>query len=123
MKKNVLLSSVATLHQDVPRKLLRPPTENRSRNDYDPCGGFGLHENNQENGDSSKKQGHVLAVPSVILLCCGLMLPCFHAERKEVSRHDTATVQHNSGEFIFSCFLQSLRQFYSCCLLPQFFFK
>ncbi|EER91847.1 hypothetical protein BDA96_01G303700 [Sorghum bicolor] len=96
----------ATLHQDVPRKLLRRPTENSSRNDYDPCGRFGLNENENENdqdtGDSSEKQDHLLAVPGVILLCCGLMLPCFHAERKEVSRHDTTTAQRNTVESVSS---------------------
>nr|CAB3488978.1 unnamed protein product [Digitaria exilis] len=30
-------SSHATTHQNIPRKLLRGPTENSSRNDYDPC--------------------------------------------------------------------------------------
>ena len=107
-KSRYALSPVATLHQDVPRKLLRRPTENGSRNDYDPCGRIGLNENNQDTGDSSEKQDHLLAVPGVILLCCGLMFPCFHAERKEVSRHDTATAQRNAGEFIFCAIFQPI---------------
>lgn len=91
--------SHATLHQDVPRKLLRWSTENSSRN---ACERSGLNENNQDIGDSSEKQEHLLAVPGVILLCCGLMLPCFHAERKEVSRHDNATIQRNALESVSS---------------------
>ncbi|KAJ1289161.1 hypothetical protein BS78_02G143100 [Paspalum vaginatum] len=95
-------SSHATSHQNVPRKLLRQRTENSSRNDYDPCGSYDQHENNQDTGDSSEKKDHLLAVPGVILLCCGLMFPCFHAERKEASRHDTATIQHNAIESVSS---------------------
>ncbi|ONM00515.1 Calmodulin-binding receptor-like cytoplasmic kinase 3 [Zea mays] len=104
--------SHATLHQDVPRKLLRWSTENSSRN---ACERSGLNENNQDIGDSSEKQEHLLAVPGVILLCCGLMLPCFHAERKEVSRHDNATIQRNAREFIFQLilFLLSAPSFFS----------
>jgi hypothetical protein len=79
---------------------LRRPTENGSRNDSNPCGSLGLHENNQDNADSSENDDHHLAIPGVILLCCGLMLPCFHAERKEASRHDTATVQRNASELV-----------------------
>lgn len=94
------LSHVAASHQNVPRKLLRRPTENGSRNDSNPCGSLGLHENNQDNADSSENDDHHLAIPGVILLCCGLMLPCFHAERKEASRHDTATVQRNASELV-----------------------
>jgi hypothetical protein len=107
-----LSSPVATLHQDVPRKLLRWSTENSSRN---ACERSGLNENNQDIGDSSEKQEHLLAVPGVILLCCGLMLPCFHAERKEVSRHDNATIQRNAREFIFQLilFLLSAPSFFS----------
>ncbi|ONM00520.1 Calmodulin-binding receptor-like cytoplasmic kinase 3 [Zea mays] len=52
--------SHATLHQDVPRKLLRWSTENSSRN---ACERSGLNENNQDIGDSSEKQEHLLAVP------------------------------------------------------------
>ncbi|CAO2175648.1 unnamed protein product, partial [Urochloa humidicola] len=95
-------SSHATSHQNVPRKLLRRPAEDSSRNDSDPCGSFGLHENNQDTGDSSENDDRLLAVPGVILLCCGLMFPCFHAERKEASRHDTATIQRNAIESVSS---------------------
>ncbi|KAG2651895.1 calmodulin-binding receptor-like cytoplasmic kinase 3 [Panicum virgatum] len=95
-------SSHATSHQNVPRKLLRQSADNSSRNDYDPCGGLSLHENNQDTGDSSENDDHLLAVPGVILLCCGLMFPCFHAERKEASRHDTASIQRNTIESVSS---------------------
>jgi len=98
-------SSHATSHQNVPRKLLRQSADNSSRNDYDPCGGLSLHENNQDTGDSSENDGHLLAVPGVILLCCGLMFPCFHAERKEASRHDTASIQRNTSELVLSAHL------------------
>lgn len=92
----------ATSHQHVPRKLLRLPTENTSRNDHDPCGSYSEHENNQDTGDSSEKADHLLAVPGVLLLCCGLMFPCFHAERKEASRHDNTTIQRNTIESVSS---------------------
>lgn len=95
---SVLLSLVTTSAQNVTRKLLRQPTANSAKIDYDPCQSMSLHENNQHTNDSSEKEGHLLVVPGVILLCCGLMFPCFHAERKEASRHHTATIERNAGE-------------------------
>ena len=100
-----LLSPVATSHQNVPRKLLRQSTDNSSRKDYDPCGGLSLHENNQDTSDSSENDDHLLAFPGVILLCCGLMFPCFHAERKEASRNDAASIQRNTSELVLSALL------------------
>ncbi|XP_062198698.1 calmodulin-binding receptor-like cytoplasmic kinase 3 isoform X2 [Phragmites australis] len=56
----------------------------------------------QGSESSYEKEDHLLAVPGVILLCCGFMLPCFHAERKEASRHNTATIQRNAVESVSS---------------------
>ncbi|OEL29737.1 Calmodulin-binding receptor-like cytoplasmic kinase 3 [Dichanthelium oligosanthes] len=58
------------------------------------------HQN--DTSDSSENGDHLLTVPGVILLCCGLMFPCFHAERKEASRHDTETIQRNAIESVSS---------------------
>jgi hypothetical protein len=60
-----------------------------------------LHEKDQETSDSSENGDHLLAVPGVILLCCGLMFPCIHAEKKEASRHNTGTIQRNAGEYMY----------------------
>jgi hypothetical protein len=79
---------------------LKPQASHSDKIDYDPCGSISLHESGQETSDSSENGDHLLAVPGVILLCCGLMFPCFHAEKKEVSRHNTATVQCNAGEYM-----------------------
>ncbi|XP_062193453.1 calmodulin-binding receptor-like cytoplasmic kinase 3 [Phragmites australis] len=94
--------SESSYAQNVTRKLLRQPTANSAKIDYDPCQSMSLHENNQHTNDSSEKEGHLLVVPGVILLCCGLMFPCFHAERKEASRHHTATIERNAVESISS---------------------
>ncbi|KAL6854590.1 hypothetical protein ACP4OV_019152 [Aristida adscensionis] len=94
-------SSYENPAQNVPRKLLRQAAANRT--EIDPCGSMGLHDNDQDTNDSSE---HLLVVPGAILLCCGLMIPCFHAERKdkekETSRHNTANIQRNAVESISS---------------------
>ncbi|XP_052168100.1 calmodulin-binding receptor-like cytoplasmic kinase 3 [Oryza glaberrima] len=88
--------------QNIPRKLLRQPSMNDAKIEDDPCKNMGIHGNNQDDNDSLEGQDHLLAVPGVILLCCGLMIPCFHAEKKEVSRHNTTSIQRNAVESIAS---------------------
>ncbi|GJN11702.1 hypothetical protein PR202_ga29913 [Eleusine coracana subsp. coracana] len=88
----------ATSAQNVPRKFLKPQAA-RNKIDYGPCGKMSLHGNDQETNDSSGNGDHLLAVPGVILLCCGLMFPCFHAEKKEARRYNTATIQRNTATF------------------------
>ncbi|GJN40617.1 hypothetical protein PR202_gb29861 [Eleusine coracana subsp. coracana] len=89
---------VAASAQNVPRKFLKPQVAHSNKIDYGPCGKISLHGNDQETNDSSGNGDHHLAVPGVILLCCGLMFPCFHAGKKEASRYKTATIQRNTGE-------------------------
>ncbi|KAK3132495.1 hypothetical protein QOZ80_6AG0522860 [Eleusine coracana subsp. coracana] len=91
----------ATSAQNVPRKFLKPQAA-RNKIDYGPCGKMSLHGNDQETNDSSGNGDHLLAVPGVILLCCGLMFPCFHAEKKEARRYNTATIQRNTVESVHS---------------------
>ncbi|TVU02924.1 hypothetical protein EJB05_51552 [Eragrostis curvula] len=95
-------SSYATSPQNTPRKLLKPQAAHSDGIDYSPCGSMTFHENDQDTNDSSENGDHLLAVPGVILLCCGLMFPCFHAERKDASRHDTATIQRNAVDSVHS---------------------
>jgi hypothetical protein len=89
----------------MPRKLLKQPSENSANIEDDPCGNMRLHENKQDASDSLEKEDTLLAVPGVLLLCCGLMLPCFHAERKEGSRHNTTSIQRNAGELMQHVFM------------------
>ncbi len=89
---------IVTAAQNIPRKLLRQPSMNDAKIEDDPCKNMGIHGHNQDDNDSLEGQDHLLAVPGVILLCCGLMIPCFHAEKKEVSRHNTTSIQRNAGE-------------------------
>ncbi|KAG8060862.1 hypothetical protein GUJ93_ZPchr0002g23575 [Zizania palustris] len=88
--------------QHIPRKLLRQPSMNDLKIKDEPCENVGLHGNNQDDSDSLERQDNFLAVPGVILLCCGLMIPCFHAERKEASRHNTTSIQRNAVESLAS---------------------
>lgn len=87
---------------NMPRKLLKQLSENSANIEDDPCGNMRLHENKQDANDSLEKEDTLLAVPGVLLLCCGLMLPCFHAERKEGSRHNTTSIQRNAVDSLAS---------------------
>ncbi|CAM0950684.1 unnamed protein product [Alopecurus aequalis] len=95
-------SSYVTSAPNMPRKLLKQPSETIAKIEDDPCGNMGLHENKQDAGDSLENEDTLLAVPGVLLLCCGLMLPCFHAERKEGSRHNTTSIQRNAVDSLSS---------------------
>ena len=79
---------------------MKQSSENGAKAEDDPCGNTGLHENKHDANGSSEKEDPLLAVPGVLLICCGLMLPCFHAERKEGRRHNTTSIQRNAGESI-----------------------
>lgn len=95
-------SSYVTSAPNMPRRLLKKPSENGAKAEDDPCGNMGLHENKHDANDSFEKEDPLLAVPGVLLLCCGLMLPCFHAERKEGRRHNTTSIQRNAVESLSS---------------------
>lgn len=93
---------VVTSVPNMPRKVLKQPSDNGAKSEDGPCGNMGLHGDKQDGSDSYEKEDPLLAVPGVLLICCGLMLPCFHAERKEGSRHNTTAVQRNAVDSIAS---------------------
>ncbi|URD75811.1 STYKc [Musa troglodytarum] len=47
---------------------------------------------------SSEPQNIPLAIPGMLLLCCGVLCPCFHAKRKEKSEHSVLDRELKSGE-------------------------
>ena len=55
-------------------------------------------EEKQEHTFSSEPQNIPFAVPGMLLLCCGVLCPCFHAKRKEESEHSVLDRQQNSSE-------------------------
>uniref|UniRef100_A0A453KH50 Uncharacterized protein n=1 Tax=Aegilops tauschii subsp. strangulata TaxID=200361 RepID=A0A453KH50_AEGTS len=115
-------SSYVTSAPNIPRRLLKQSSENGAKAEDDPCGNTGLHENKHDANDSSKKEDPLLAVPGVLLLCCGLMLPCFHAERKEGRRQNTTSIQRNAGKSIHHVLL-SFFLFQQMCYCPLIFGK
>ena len=53
---------------------------------------------------SSEPQNIPLAIPGMLLLCCGVLCPCFHAKRKEKSEHSVLDRELKSSESIMkSC--------------------
>lgn len=101
---------------------MKQPSENGAKAEDDPCLNTGLHENKHDANDSSEKEDPLLAVPGVLLLCCGLMLPCFHAERKEGRRHSTTSIQRNAGESIHHVLLSFFLS-QQMCYCPLIFGK
>ncbi|CAL9136850.1 unnamed protein product [Musa acuminata var. zebrina] len=59
-------------------------------------------EEKQEYTFSSEPQNIPLAVPGMLLLCCGVLCPCFHAKRKEESEHSVLDRQQNSMDITSS---------------------
>lgn len=47
---------------------------------------------------STEKQNIPLALPGMLLLCCGILCPCFHARRKEESHNSIHERQQKSSE-------------------------
>ncbi|XP_072970488.1 calmodulin-binding receptor-like cytoplasmic kinase 3 [Typha angustifolia] len=92
------ITTTVDLHRKAARKLLRHLSVNASNLDYPSNEKDHFQENAQGHNvySDSEPDNHPLAVPGIILLCCGLLCPCFHPKRKEASEHNVLPNQLNS---------------------------
>ncbi|XP_065015153.1 calmodulin-binding receptor-like cytoplasmic kinase 3 isoform X1 [Musa acuminata AAA Group] len=59
---------------------------------------------------SSEPQNIPLAIPGMLLLCCGVLCPCFHAKRKEKSEHSVLDRELKSMDLNSSLELSSVSE-------------
>ncbi|KAG6498371.1 calmodulin-binding receptor-like cytoplasmic kinase 3 [Zingiber officinale] len=59
---------------------------------------FNTSEEGQRYIISSEKQDIPLALPGMLLLCCGIFCPCFYAKRKEESHHSVHDRRQGTSE-------------------------